>query len=62
MGAALYAGVQWDLNTFSCDYENLCPADIVKDGFVAVDDLLELLAPSGTHAKKLLSWAQGSSA
>ena len=51
--ACCYAGVQWDLNTYSCDYENLCPADMAKDGFVAVDDLLELLSPSGTHAKKL---------
>ena len=37
----------WDLNTLSCTYENLCPADIVKDGFVAVDDLLELLSAFG---------------
>ena len=57
--ACCYAGVQWDLNTFSCDYENLCPADIVKDGFVAVDDLLELLSAFGYACEEAVELGAG---
>ena len=59
--ACCYAGVQWDLNTYSCDYENLCPADIVKDGFVAVDDLLELLSAFGYACEEAVEQGAGGS-
>ena len=41
------SGTQWDLNTMTCVYEDACSSDIAKDGFVAVDDLLELLSAFG---------------
>jgi uncharacterized protein (TIGR02145 family) len=48
------SGTQWDLNTLTCIYEDLCPADIAKDGFVAVDDLLELLSAYGSSCDEVV--------
>ena len=47
------SGTQWDLNTMTCVYEDACSADIAKDGFVAVDDLLELLSAFGSSCDEV---------
>ena len=48
------SGTQWDLNTMTCVYEDACSADIAKDGFVAVDDLLELLSAFGSSCDEVV--------
>jgi uncharacterized protein (TIGR02145 family) len=53
------SGTQWDLNTMTCVYEDACSADIAKDGFVAVDDLLELLSAFGSSCEEVATGIGG---
>ena len=53
------SGTQWDLNTMTCVYEDACSADIAKDGFVAVDDLLELLSAFGSSCDEVATGIGG---